>query len=82
MTYAQNPITPLKTKLAISTVALTSLGIMKSGINLTWHYEKGYVNLSMPKHVMKQLAHYALPAPVKPQHCPFSPNPIPYSKDN
>jgi hypothetical protein len=31
---------------------------------------------------MKQLAHYAHPAPVKPQLCPFSPNPITYGKDN
>jgi hypothetical protein len=36
----------------------------------------------MPKYVMKQLAHYAHPAPVKPQHCSFSPNPITYDKDN
>ncbi len=31
---------------------------------------------------MKQLTRYAHPAPVKPQHCPFSPNPITYGKDN
>jgi hypothetical protein len=36
----------------------------------------------MPKYVMKQLTRYAHPAPVKPQHCPFSPNPITYDKDN
>jgi hypothetical protein len=36
----------------------------------------------MPKYVMKQLAHYAHPAPVKSQHCPFSPNLITYGKDN
>jgi hypothetical protein len=50
--------------------------------NRSWHYDKGYVNLSMPKYVMKQLTSYAHPAPVKPQHCPFSPNPITYGKDN
>jgi hypothetical protein len=36
----------------------------------------------MPKYVMKQLTCYAHPAPVKPQHCPFSLNPITYGKDN
>jgi hypothetical protein len=36
----------------------------------------------MPKYVMKQLTRYAHPTPVKPQHCPFSPNPITYGKDN
>ncbi len=36
----------------------------------------------MPKYIMKQLTHYAHPAPLKPQHCPFAPNPITYGKDN
>ncbi len=58
------------------------VGNLYCGINLSWHYEKGSVNLSMPKYVMKQLTRYGHPAPVKPQHCPFSPNPITYSKDN
>jgi hypothetical protein len=31
---------------------------------------------------MKQLTWYAHVAPLKPQHCPFSPNPINYGKDN
>jgi hypothetical protein len=69
-------MTSLKTKSAISTVALTSLGIMK----------KGYAHLSMPKYVMKQLTvtlilllsnHSIVPFPpillhmartIKPQH--------------
>jgi hypothetical protein len=67
-----NPETSLKTKSAISTVALTSLGIMK----------KVMLTSPMPKYVMKQLTRYAHPAPVKPQNCPFSPNPITYDKDN
>ena len=58
------------------------VGNLYCGINLTWHYNKGYVDLSMPKYVMKQLTIYAHPAPVKPQHCPFFPNPITYGKDN
>jgi hypothetical protein len=36
----------------------------------------------MPKYIMKQLTHYAHPVPLKPQHCPFAPNPITYGKDN
>ncbi len=57
-------------------------GPLYCGINLSWHYDKGYVDLSMPKYVMKQLTHYAHPALAKPQHCPFPPNPITYGKDN
>jgi hypothetical protein len=58
------------------------VGNLNCGINLFWHYEKGYIDLSMPKYVMKQLTRYSHSAPVKPQHCPFSPNPITYGKDN
>jgi hypothetical protein len=36
----------------------------------------------MPKYGMKQLTCYVHPASVKPQHCPFSPNPITYGKNN
>jgi hypothetical protein len=32
--------------------------------------------------VMKQLTCYAHPVPLKPQHCPFTPNPVTYGKDN
>ncbi len=31
------------------------VGDLYCGINLSWHYEKDYVDLSMPKYVMKQL---------------------------
>jgi hypothetical protein len=36
----------------------------------------------MPQYVMKQLTRYAHPMPNKPQHCPYSPTPITYGKDN
>ncbi len=52
------------------------------GINLKWNYAKGYVNLSMPKYIMKQLTHYSHPMPLKPQHCPFAPTPVTYGKNN
>jgi hypothetical protein len=58
------------------------VGDLYCGINLKWNYDKGYVDLSMPNYVMKQLTNYAHPAPDKPQHCPYSPNPINYEKDN
>ncbi len=31
---------------------------------------------------VKQLTKYGHVAPLKPQHCPYSPNPIKYGKDN
>jgi hypothetical protein len=58
------------------------IGDLYCGINLKWNFNKGYVDLSMPNYVMKQLTHYAHSTPDKPQHCPYSPNPINYGKDN
>ncbi len=58
------------------------IGDLYCGINLKWNYEKQYVDLFMPKYVMKQLTRYAHVAPLKPKKCPFSPNPINYGKDN
>jgi hypothetical protein len=40
------------------------------------------VDLALPAYVMKQLTKYSHLAPLKPQHCPYSPNPIKYGKDN
>jgi hypothetical protein len=57
-------------------------GDLYCGINLKWNYAKGYVNLSMPKHVMKQLTRYSHPVPLKPQNCPFAPTPVTYGKYN
>jgi hypothetical protein len=56
-------------------------GKLYCGIKLKWNYNNGYVDLSMLKCIMKQLTCYAHPAPDKPQHCLFLPNPITYSKD-
>jgi hypothetical protein len=36
----------------------------------------------MPAYVKKQLTKYSHVAPLKPQHCPYVPNPIKYGKDN
>jgi len=51
-------------------------------IALKWNYAKHHVDLTMVKYVMKQLTKYGHIAPLKPQHCPYSPNPIKYGKDN
>jgi hypothetical protein len=47
-----------------------------------WNYKKHHVDLAMPAYVMKQLTKYSHFAPLKLQHCLYSPNPIKYSKDN
>jgi hypothetical protein len=51
-------------------------------IKLKWNYKKHHVNLAMPAYVKKQLKKYSHVAPLKPQHCPYAPNPIKYGKDN
>jgi hypothetical protein len=56
-------------------------GGLYCGINLKWNDANGYVDLSMPTYVMKQLTRYSHPTPIKPQHCPIAPNPITYGKN-
>jgi hypothetical protein len=57
-------------------------GDLYCGIALKWNYTKRHVDLAMVKYVMKQMTKYGHVAPLKPQHCPYSPNPIKYGKDN
>ncbi len=57
-------------------------GNLYCGINLKWNYAKHHVDLAMAKYVMKQLTKYGHVAPLKPQHCTYSLNPIKYGKDN
>jgi len=61
-------------------------GALYCGITLDWHYATNmadrYVDISMPKYVIKQLVKYEHPMPKRLQHCPYSPNPIQYGKDN
>ncbi len=45
------------------------------GITLKWNYTKQYVDLSMAAYVTKQLTRYGHILPLKPQHCPYAPNP-------
>jgi hypothetical protein len=58
------------------------LGNLYCGITLKWNYKKHHVDLTMPAYVKKQLTKYNHVAPLKPQHCPYVPNPIKYGKDN
>ena len=50
-------------------------GELYCGITLKWNYEKGYVDISMPNYVHKNLVKYKHEAPRKPQHCPYEPAP-------
>ena len=51
-------------------------------ITLKWNYKKHHVDLAIPAYVKKQLTKYSHVAPLKPQHCPYAPNPIKYGQDN
>jgi len=57
-------------------------GDLYCGIALKWNYVKHNVNLAMVKYVMKQMTIYGHVTPLKPQHCPYLPNPIKNGKDN
>ncbi len=48
-------------------------GELYCGITLDWNYAARWVDIAMP---------YNQPPPLKPQHCPSTPNPIVYGKDN
>ena len=52
------------------------------GISLQWDYTNHHADLTMIQEVMKKLTKYYHVAPLKPQHCPYLPNPIKYGKDN
>ncbi len=51
-------------------------------ITLKWNYEKHHVDLAMPAYFKKQHTKYSHVAPLKPQQCPYVPNPIKYGRDN
>ena len=55
-------------------------GELYCGITLEWNYERGYVDISMPGYVKKQLTKYGHPMPKRPQHCPYPPAPVKYGK--
>ena len=49
-------------------------------MNLSWNYNKGYVDVSMPGYVENQLKKYNHKPPTKPQDSPFPAPPIRYGK--
>jgi hypothetical protein len=57
-------------------------GSLYCGITLDWDYKNRHVDLSMPTYVQKQLTRYNHKKPSRPQHCPYTPHPIKYGKDN
>jgi hypothetical protein len=52
------------------------------GIKLDWNYAAGWVDIGMPVYAITNLTQYNHPPPLRPQHCPYTPNPIVYGKDN
>jgi hypothetical protein len=57
-------------------------GDLYCGIMLDWNYAAQWVDIAMPVYAIKNLTRYDHPPPLKPQHCPYTPNPIVYGKDN
>ena len=56
-------------------------GTLYCGILLDWKYEKGYVDISMPNYVLKQLTRYGHPhTPRKKTYTPYDPGPVRYGK--
>ena len=51
------------------------LGKLYCGITLDWNYREGYVDISMPNYVAKQLVKYRHKAPKRRQNCPYEPEP-------
>eukprot|EP00804_Cyclotella_cryptica_P000094 CCRYP_013744-RA/>CCRYP_013744-RA protein AED:0.39 eAED:0.64 QI:0/0/0/1/0/0/3/0/222 len=55
-------------------------GSLYCGITLDWHYDKGYLDISMPGYFNKQLIKYKHPPPPKPVNTPWEPYPIKFGK--
>jgi hypothetical protein len=52
-------------------------GDLYCGIKLRWDYNARTVNISMLGYIKKLLQKYKHKMPIKPQHCPYTPAPIP-----
>ena len=57
-------------------------GSLYFGIKVDWNYKKIIFDISMPSYVKKKLIEYEQRKPKRPQHCPYSPNPIQASNAN
>ena len=62
-------------------VEVDEAGALYCGITLTWNYELGYVDISMPGYVKRLLAQYKHESPVQPQYSPYQPPPRKYGKE-
>ena len=51
-------------------VKIDYTGSLCCGITLDWHYDNGYLDISMPGYAAKQLTKYNHPLPNKPVHTP------------
>ena len=60
------------------------VGDLYSGIKLEWNYVVRWVDIAMPLYAIKNIKQYnhEHAPPLKPQHCPYTPDPIAYGKDN
>ncbi len=57
-------------------------GALYCAIQLDWHCNEFYVDISMPTYVAKQLVQYGHKPPAKQQACPYKPAPIKYGKNS
>ena len=56
-------------------------GTLYCGITLDWHYEEGYVEISMPHYVERVLLRFKHDMPKRPQHYPCKQPPRTYGAD-
>jgi hypothetical protein len=51
-------------------ITLDWAGLLYCGLTLDWHYDAGYVNISMPGYVDRALSKFQHPVPKRSQHAP------------
>jgi hypothetical protein len=56
------------------------VGELHYGINLSWNYGEGWVEISLPNYCHKQLTKYRHKAPKRPQYCPYEPAAVQYGR--
>ena len=57
-------------------------GELYCGMTFEWNHEKGYMGISMPNYIQKNLVKYGHKKPRKPQHYPYEPAPKKYRKES
>jgi hypothetical protein len=60
----------IETVKAHYTLTIDWTGKLYCGLALDWHYDEGYINISMPGYVTRALQKFDHPAPLRPQHAP------------